>query len=175
MLRRRAWRTLSWPIIAQQDSSCRAEGWRVDEPGPHHLVPPAIRSTFSRQSTGKPLNPGLLACASRHKVRPTKRGGRITRRGAERLPAVAKAAEGFSECPANSSDGTMRALREGERWQEKAAGDSLQEVHAHGRSAPGDGDGERGSRKLTSPTWSFQGHGGPRPAEERYERSSRDV
>ena len=74
-----------------------------------------------------------------------------------KILAVAKAAEGFSECPANSSDGTMRALREGERWQEKAAGDSLWEVHAHGRSAPEDGGGERGSRSFTSPSWSLPG------------------
>jgi len=105
----------------------------------------------------------------------TKRDGRITRRGTERFLAVAKAAEGFSECPANSSDGTMRAPREGERWQEKAAGDSLREVHAHGRPAPEDGGGERGSRNFTSLSWSFQGYGGPRPAEERDERSFRDV
>lgn len=105
----------------------------------------------------------------------TKRGGRITRRGAERFLAVAKAAEGFSECPANSSDGTMRPLREGVRWQEKAAGDSLWEVHAHGRPAPEDGGGERGSRNFTSPSWSLRGHGGPRPAEERDERSFWDV
>jgi hypothetical protein len=105
----------------------------------------------------------------------TKRGGRITRRGTERFLAVAKAAEGFSECPANSSDGTMRPLREGERWQEKAAGNSLRKVHAHGRSAPEDGGGERASRNFTSLSWSLRGHGGPRPAEERDERSFRDV
>ena len=69
----------------------------------------------------------------------------------------------------------MRAPREGERWQEKAAGDSLREVHAHGQIAPEDGGGERGSRNFTSLSWSFQGYGGPRPAEERDERSFRDV
>ena len=105
----------------------------------------------------------------------TKRGGRTMWRGTERFLAVAKAAEGFSECPANSSDGTMRAPREGERWQEKAAGDSLRAVHAHGWPAPEDGDGERGSRNLTSPSWSCQGCGGPRLAEERDERSFGDV
>lgn len=52
----------------------------------------------------------------------TKRGGRITRRGTERFLAVAKAAEGFSECPANSSDGTMRPLREGGAGRKKRPG-----------------------------------------------------
>src|SRR5689334_18767884 len=98
-------------------------------------VPKALRYTSlwcARFNPRYPANPPEsllnracgLACRGR-KFLSTKRGGRITRRGAERFLAVAKAAEGFSECPANSSDGTMRAPREGERWQEKAAGDSL--------------------------------------------------
>ena len=128
------------------------EVWRVGEPAPLSLVVRGIQSSLSSQSTGRPLKARLLACVPGQKVLSTKRGGRITRRGAERLLAVAKAAEGFSECPANSSDGTMRAPREGERWQEKAAGDSLWEVHAHGWPAPEDGGGELGSRNLTSPS-----------------------